>query len=138
MLPYQVDDAMNEARIIRKLIHPYIVRCVRTEQIGKKLFIVMEWCGKRDLHQFIKAHQDRPLPEERIWRIFIEVCVGLQYLHSNKILHRDLKPLNIFLTAELKVKIGDVGEAKQLESTNAFGSTNVGTLHYTSPEILNN
>lgn len=56
----------------------------------------------------------RQLIEAKIWRLFIEICLGLRYLHSNKILHRDIKTTNIFLTKDDKVKIGDLGVAKLL------------------------
>ena len=76
----------------------------------------MEWYEKRDLEAFMltREEHDGALSEEQIWRFMIEICFGLQYLHSNKILHRDLKPLNVFLAADLSVRIGDVGEARQL------------------------
>jgi len=56
----------------------------------------------------------RALPEPRIWKFFIEMCMGMQYLHANKILHRDIKTINMFLTKDDKIKIGDLGVAKML------------------------
>ena len=61
--------------------------------------------------------------------------LGLAYIHKKNILHRDLKAQNIFLTKEENVKIGDLGVAKTLSSTNKFASTFVGTPYYLSPEI---
>ena len=54
------------------------------------------------------------MAESMIWKFFLEMCLGLQYLHSNKILHRDIKTINMFLTKENKIKIGDLGVAKLL------------------------
>lgn len=54
------------------------------------------------------------LAEQSIWKFFIEMCLGLQYLHAKKILHRDIKTINMFLTRENKIKIGDLGVAKLL------------------------
>lgn len=56
-------------------------------------------------------------------------------MHGHNILHRDLKTLNIFLTKENKVKIGDLGVAKILESLENFATSKVGTPYYLSPEV---
>ena len=56
----------------------------------------------------------RLLPEAQIWKFFIEMCLGMQYLHSNKVLHRDIKTINMFLTKDNSIKIGDLGVAKEL------------------------
>jgi NIMA (never in mitosis gene a)-related kinase len=55
---------------------------------------------------------NRPLEESRIWKFFIEMCLGLRYLHKNKILHRDIKTINMFLGKDLCLKVGDLGVAK--------------------------
>jgi NIMA (never in mitosis gene a)-related kinase len=56
----------------------------------------------------------RSLPEEKIWKFFIEMCLGIQYLHQNRILHRDIKTINMFLAKDDMIKIGDLGVAKML------------------------
>ncbi len=77
----------------------------------------------------------RPLSEQKIWKYFIEMCLGLQYLHANKILHRDVKTINMFLTKDDKCKIGDLGVAKMLNATQNMAHTVVGTPYYLSPEL---
>lgn len=54
------------------------------------------------------------LAESKIWRFFIEICLGIQYLHAKKILHRDIKTINMFLSQKDQIKIGDLGVAKML------------------------
>lgn len=78
---------------------------------------------------------NRPLNEAKIWKLFIEMCQGLRYLHSNKILHRDIKTINMFLGKDDKVKIGDLGVAKLLGQTQNMAHTIVGTPYYLSPEL---
>jgi NIMA (never in mitosis gene a)-related kinase len=59
----------------------------------------------------------------------------LKHIHAKKILHRDLKSQNIFLTKDNQVKIGDFGISKMLENTLDFAKTSLGTPYYLSPEI---
>jgi NIMA (never in mitosis gene a)-related kinase 1/4/5 len=78
------------------------------------LNIIMEYCENGDLGKYMKRQMKRPLNEAKIWKFFIEMCLGLRYLHSNKILHRDIKTINMFLGKDDKIKIGDLGVAKLL------------------------
>jgi NIMA (never in mitosis gene a)-related kinase len=96
----------------------------------------MEYCDGGDLANYlnIQMKTGRNLTEEKIWKFFIQISLGLLYIHNKKILHRDLKTLNIFLTKDDKVRIGDLGVAKVLSQTD-FARTFVGTPYYLSPEI---
>ena len=97
----------------------------------------MEYCDGGDLSQFIEKNKEtnKPLEENLIWNIFLKITIGLASLHKSKILHRDLKSLNIFLTKKnLDIKIGDFGVAKIL-TTTGFAKTIIGTPYYLSPEL---
>ncbi|PNG99474.1 Serine/threonine-protein kinase Nek1, partial [Tetrabaena socialis] len=63
------------------------------------------------------------------------ILLGLNHMHSKKILHRDIKTLNVFLDEELNVKLGDMGVAKILSTNTNFAKTIVGTPYYLSPEL---
>lgn len=63
------------------------------------------------------------------------MSLGIFYLHSNKVLHRDIKTINMFLTKDNSVKIGDLGVAKELNQTQNMAMTVVGTPYYLSPEL---
>ena len=127
----------NEAKFLSELNSKYIVKYRDSFNEGKKLNIIMEYCNKGDLDKYLtymKKKKIKHLPEEIVWKLFIQISLGIAYLHSKRILHRDLKTLNIFLKNNLQVKIGDLGVAKQLEK-GKFATTFIGTPYYLSPEI---
>ena len=96
----------------------------------------MEYCESGDLNDFIENQKKTKvlLKEEVIWKFFIKITLGLADIHKLKILHRDLKSLNIFLKQEKDVRVGDLGVAKVLNQT-FFAKTFIGTPYYLSPEI---
>ena len=87
-----------------------------------------------DLSKYIKR-QPGFIEERLVLKIFLQVCLGLNYLHDNRILHRDIKAMNIFLKRDLHVKIGDFGVAILLNEEKEFANTIIGTPFYLSPEL---
>jgi serine/threonine protein kinase len=71
--------------------------------------------------------------KNKVWDFFIQTCIGVQYLHARKILHRDLKTINLFLYKDGRLKIGDLGVAKEVLESHT--ETIVGTPYYLSPEL---
>ena len=133
----KVQNARNEALILSRLSCKFIVKYLDSfVDSDNNLNIIMEYCDSGDLNSLIcnlkKSH--KYLSEEEIWNFFIQISLGLAYIHSKNILHRDLKPMNIFLTNKNQIKIGDLGVAKLL-NTNVNASTCIGTPYYLSPEI---
>ena len=131
-----IEEAKNEAKILKQLNCKYIVKYYDSFEENNTLNIVMEYCQNGDLSTFINENKTKNilLSENQIWKFFIEMSLGLAYIHYRKILHRDLKTLNIFLTKDLDVKIGDLGVAKILQNT-IHAHTFIGTPYYLSPEI---
>ena len=81
----------------------------------------MEHCEVGDLAYHIKkrkANNNQYFTEEEIWNWFIQIGLALDYIHGRKVLHRDLKASNIFLTGNNTVKLGDFGISRVLENTN--------------------
>ncbi|KAL8563766.1 hypothetical protein ACOMHN_058281 [Nucella lapillus] len=131
----------KELRIMRGLYHPAIVTLVDSFQIHHRLLLVLELCEGGDLRNHLDSLKKRRLTarmgaeESLVVHWTMQLTEGLQYLHHKKILHRDLKPQNIFLKDKFCIKIGDLGIARQLVFTKEMAATHIGTPLYISPEI---
>ena len=134
-------DLMQEASILQSLNHPNIVHFKELIVDNKNdyIHIVMEYADGGDLSQKIKAQKGKLFTESQILHWFYQICQAIRYLHENKkIIHRDIKSSNIFLTKNNQIKLGDFGVAKRLNKTISKAHTIVGTPYYLSPEIINN
>lgn len=100
-----------------------------------KLNIVMQYAPNGTLHSRLQAQRGKSLAEDKIWKFFIQALLGLRHVHSKKIIHRDIKSLNLFFDAEDNVLVGDLGIAKVLSPNTMFARTIVGTPYYLSPEL---
>ena len=98
----------------------------------------MEYCDGGDLYSKINRQRGRLLPERTILNYFSQLCRALQFIHERKILHRDIKSQNIFLSKDKKIKLGDFGIARIMDGTNDYAKTCVGTPYYLSPEVWEN
>jgi len=129
-----------KANLLKHLKHPNIVAYVNSFIEKNTLYIQMEYCECGDLASHIKEKKKKgeTFTEEEILNWFIQICIALEYIHGRKILHRDIKSQNIFLTTNNTVKLGDFGISKLLESTNECAMTVVGTPYYMSPEVCEN
>jgi len=132
----QIEEVKNESILLSKIDSHFIVKYYDSFVENNNLNIVMEYCDSGDLAKYLQINMNivKHLNEDKIWKNFIEISLGISYLHSKKILHRDLKTLNIFLTRNDGVRIGDLGVARVLEQ-DQLAHTFVGTPLYLSPEI---
>ncbi len=133
----QINLSMSEHLVMRKLDHPNIVKFHESCVDGRAIQIIMEHAPRGDLSGMIELQtRNKTLFDEKVlWEYLIQICEGLAYLHANRILHRDIKAQNIFLDANLNIKIGDLGLVREFgpASVNAFSQ--VGTPLYFSPEL---
>ncbi|KAM6224806.1 serine/threonine-protein kinase Nek10 isoform 5-T5 [Rhynchocyon petersi] len=123
---------------VYKLYHPNIVRYYKTFLENDRLYIVMELIEGAPLGEHFSSLKEKQhhFTEERLWKIFIQLCLALRYLHKEKrIVHRDLTPNNIMLGDKDKVTVTDFGLAKQKQENSKLTSV-VGTILYSCPEVL--
>ncbi|XP_064297022.1 serine/threonine-protein kinase Nek5 [Phalacrocorax carbo] len=133
------EASQKEVILLAKMKHANIVTFYASLQEKDKLYIVMEYCDGGDLMKRINMQHGVLFDEDQILTWFVQISLGLKHIHDKKILHRDVKAQNIFLSNNGKVaKLGDFGIARQLNSTMEFAHTCVGTPYYLSPEICEN
>ncbi|XP_027402177.1 serine/threonine-protein kinase Nek11 isoform X12 [Bos indicus] len=135
--PNETVQATLEAQLLSKLNHPAIVKFHANFVEQDKFCIITEYCEGRDLDCKIQEYKEagKTFPESQIIEWFIQLLLGVDYMHERKILHRDLKSKNIFLKNN-KLKIGDFGVSRLLMGSCDLATTLTGTPHYMSPEAL--
>lgn len=84
------------------------------------------------------SRKNQYFTESQILDWFTQICLAMKHVHDRKILHRDLKNQNIFITKDNTIKLGDFGIARVLSNTREKAKTMVGTPYYLSPEIIEN
>lgn len=132
------EETLNEAKVFASIPpHPFIVRYRRSYILEDQLCIIMEHCAGGDMHRRIQRHRKRNerFKEGQIILWLAQALLGLKHLHERHILHRDLKPQNLFLNERDDLLIGDFGIAKILSSTHCCAKTTIGTPYYFSPEL---
>uniref|UniRef100_A0A2A4JS23 non-specific serine/threonine protein kinase n=1 Tax=Heliothis virescens TaxID=7102 RepID=A0A2A4JS23_HELVI len=101
-----------------------------------QLWLVMEYCGAGSVTDLVKSTKGQSLKEEWISYICREILRGLSYLHSNKVIHRDIKGQNVLLTDNAEVKLVDFGVSAQLDRTIGRRNTFIGTPYWMAPEVI--
>uniref|UniRef100_UPI0037E7B9C2 serine/threonine-protein kinase Nek5-like n=1 Tax=Semicossyphus pulcher TaxID=241346 RepID=UPI0037E7B9C2 len=130
------EASKKEVTLLSKMKHPNIVTFISSFQERGSLYIVMEFCDGGDLMKRINMQRGVFFTEGQVVDWFVQICLGLKHIHDRKILHRDIKAQNIFLTnGGMKAKLGDFGIARMLNNTMELARTCVGTPYYLSPEI---
>nr|XP_048272881.1 serine/threonine-protein kinase Nek11 isoform X2 [Myodes glareolus] len=135
--PNETVQANVEAQLLSKLNHPAIVKFHASFMEQDNFCIITEYCEGRDLDYKIQEYKEagKIFPENQIVEWFIQLLLGVDYMHERRILHRDLKSKNVFLKNN-QLKIGDFGVSRLLMGSCELATTLTGTPHYMSPEAL--
>ncbi|KAL8803218.1 MAG: hypothetical protein Q9182_003319 [Xanthomendoza sp. 2 TL-2023] len=129
----EVEDIIQEISILSELHSPYVTKYHGSFLRGSDLWIIMEFCSGGSCADLLKPGL---IPEEYITIIIRELLMGLEYLHGDKKLHRDIKAANILLGANGQVKLADFGVSGQLSATMTKKNTFVGTPFWMAPEVI--
>lgn len=128
-----VERFRREAQSAASLSHPNIVSIFDVGVYDGVYYIVMEYVKGDNLKDIIRANA--PMPCERSVYLTKQICEALKHAHENNVIHRDIKPHNILVTIDDRVKVTDFGIARAA-STTSLTETGVviGSVHYFSPE----
>lgn len=137
------EEIKLEINVLKKFsnhrnIATYYGAFIKKSPPGKddQLWLVMEYCGAGSVTDLVKSTKGQSLKEEWIAYISREILRGLSYLHSNKVIHRDIKGQNVLLTDNAEVKLVDFGVSAQLDRTIGRRNTFIGTPYWMAPEVI--
>jgi serine/threonine protein kinase len=133
MTPKEEESALMEIKIMKVLKSPFVITIRDSLVVKKSITIVMDYAEGGDLETRIQNQKGKPFDPNLLKKWIAQLLTGLEHIHDNKIIHRDLKSQNIFLTKDQSVVIGDFGVSKMSQLAETF----VGSGYYLSPELVN-
>eukprot|EP01135_Chromosphaera_perkinsii_P011750 Nk52_evm1s2491 gene=Nk52_evmTU1s2491 len=128
----QVEHVHSEKSLLAEVVHPFLVNLLAWFQDSRALYLVLDFVAGCEM--FTHLHMFGSFPPAMARFYAVEVALGLEFLHKQMIIYRDLKPENLLLTYDGHVKITDFGFAKRIEEGRTW--TVCGTPEYLAPEII--
>uniref|UniRef100_A0A8C4UEG8 non-specific serine/threonine protein kinase n=1 Tax=Falco tinnunculus TaxID=100819 RepID=A0A8C4UEG8_FALTI len=129
----EMKNLQREIEIMRGLYHPNIIQMLDSFETDKEVVVVTDY-AEGELFQILE--DDGSLPEDQVQTIAAQLVSALYYLHSHRILHRDMKPQNILLGKDGVVKLCDFGFARAMSIHTMVLTSIKGTPLYMSPELV--
>jgi predicted Ser/Thr protein kinase len=138
--PLAFEELKREISLASGIVHPNVVNVLSLEAQDGQYFIVMEYIPGESLETKIARQENRKLPEAKVIPIMKKAAEGIIEAHSKNVIHRDLKPRNIMVSADGQVKILDFGVSHRMtrSMTELTGWGATGTWPYMAPEQLSN
>ena len=130
----ELDKVDQEIRLHSSLKHPNIIGLVESKQTNEYIYLLLELAENNTLLSHLDVKTG--LPELVALRCVYSIACALDFLHDKSIVHRDIRPDNILLDSEFRIKVADLGQARTLEIKETRSSI-AGTFEYMSPEISN-
>ncbi|KAI9596559.1 kinase-like domain-containing protein [Syncephalis fuscata] len=125
---------LSEIKIHQSMSHAHVVRFLSCFEDTTNVYMILELCEQKSLMDMLKRR--RRLTEAETRFFFRQIVEATRYMHSQHVIHRDLKLGNVFMTSDMNVKIGDFGLAAMLADDDERKKTICGTPNYIAPEIL--
>ena len=125
---------ISEIKIHKSLHHPNIVAFERYFEDSENVYLLIEICHNQTLNELLKRR--KKLTELEVQYYAVQIIKALKYLHNHRVIHRDLKLGNLFISEKMEIKVGDFGLATKLEFDGERKRTVCGTPNYIAPEIL--
>lgn len=128
-------DILNEVDVLKRCTDPFVVSYFEHLAKGPKVFVIMELCDSGSISDLMVIC-DVHFNEDIIKEIISSALLGLHFLHSQGIIHRDVKSGNLMLTIDGQIKLGDFGVSAIQKNENDLRKTVIGTPYWMAPEIV--